>query len=76
MSKKDIYADSYTAEPKDNSQIVESLRVHKMDQGRIKQLGQMLKEERALAKELQRRINRLEEEKRTLAAAVAKSHRR
>jgi len=73
--KKNIYAESYGNEPKDNSKVLEAIQTHKMDLDRIRKLGNLLKEEKSRNQELQRRINRLEEDKTRLAAVVAKSHR-
>ena len=76
MKKSDIYAESYTADPKDNSKALEAIKVHQMDQDRIRALGHMLREERAKVQELQRKLRRLEDEKRTLQEALnLKSHR-
>ena len=76
MSKKDIYAASYDAEPKDNSKILEAIQSNQMHQKNIRNLGRMLKEERTRAADLQRRVNRLEEEKQRLVQTVTRLTRR
>lgn len=78
MSKSEIYGKSYDENrpKKDVKEVLEALQDRqKAKWERTRELGRMLKEERARNQELQRRVNRLEEEKRKLANALARSHR-
>jgi hypothetical protein len=72
MTKKSIYGESYTMEPNDNKEILETLQERKGQAARVNQLGRILKEEKSRSHELQRRVNRLEEENRRLRETLAR----
>jgi cell shape-determining protein MreC len=72
MTKKSIYGESYTMEPNDNKEILETLQERKGQAVRVNQLGRILKEEKSRSHELQRRVNRLEEENRRLRETLAR----
>jgi hypothetical protein len=68
MSKKDIYATSYTVEPKAKNNVLEALQLRNEEKERLKKLGQLLKKEQEKNTVLQRKINRLEDDKRRFVA--------
>jgi len=70
MSKKDIYAESYTMEPVDNSAALGKLRVRESATERRK-LGLLLREEKKLNQELKQKILRLNEDNRRLREVLA-----
>lgn len=75
MNKKLVYGESYNVEPSDKKEILEALRERKGQATRNAQLGHLLKEEKTRSQELQRRVNRLEEENRRLRDVLAKRSR-
>lgn len=75
MNKKLVYGESYTMEPTDKKEILEALREQKGKEARISQLGRILKEEKTRSQELQRRVNRLEEENRRLRESLSRLSR-
>lgn len=70
MSKKDIYAESYTTEPVDNTAALEKMRVKESTTERRK-LGLLLQEEKKLNQELKRKNMRLTEDIRRLREVLA-----
>lgn len=75
MNKKLVYGDSYTMQPTDKKEILKDLEERKSEVSRSKKLGVLLREEKTKGQELQRRVNRLEEENRRLREVLTQRSR-
>ena len=75
MNKKLVYGDSYTMQPTDKKEILKDLGERKSEVSRSKKLGVLLKEEKTRSQELQRKVNRLEEENRRLREVLTQRSR-
>ena len=62
-------------QPTDKKEILKDLGERKSEVSRSKQLGVLLKEEKTRGQELQRKVNRLEEENRRLREVLARRSR-
>jgi cell shape-determining protein MreC len=75
VNKKLVYGESYTVKPTEKKEILKDLKERKSEVSRSKKLGVLLREEKTRSQELQRRVNRLEEENRRLRETLAKRSR-
>ena len=75
MNKKLVYGESYIMQPTDKREILKDLAERKSEVSRSKKLGILLREEKTRSQELQRKVNRLEEENRRLRETLTKRSR-
>jgi cell shape-determining protein MreC len=75
VSKKLVYGESYAVQPTDKRDVIKDLAERKSEVSRSQKLGVLLREEKTRSQELQRRVNRLDEENRRLRETLAKRSR-